>query len=122
MRVFVTGASGFVGSAVVQELLGAGHKVLGLARSEAAAKSVAALGAEVQRGALADLDALKRGALASDAVIHTAFIHDFTDFAASCGADKLAIETLGGAARRSTRVRGARPGQGGSHRRACTRD
>lgn len=94
MRVFVTGATGFIGSAIVQELLGAGHHVLGLARSEQGAKSVAAAGAEVQRGSLEDIDSLKRGAAAADGVIHTAFIHDFTDFAANAQADKLAIEAM----------------------------
>ncbi|WP_223651138.1 SDR family oxidoreductase [Hymenobacter psoromatis] len=97
MKVFVTGASGFIGSALIPELLKAGHQVLGLARSEESAKKLTEAGAEVHRGALDDLDSLTSGAKAADAVIHLGFIHDFTIFAAASETDRRAIEALGDA-------------------------
>jgi nucleoside-diphosphate-sugar epimerase len=95
MRIFVTGATGFIGTALIPELIAAGHRVLGLTRSDAGATALAAAGAEVHYGSLEDLDSLKSGAAAADAVIHLAFNHDFSKWAENCEADRVAVEALG---------------------------
>jgi nucleoside-diphosphate-sugar epimerase len=128
MRVFVTGATGFIGSRIVAELISAGHKVLGLSRSDAGAQSLAAVGAQVQRGDLEDLESLRSGAAAADAVIHTAFQRfqhfrdDWTRFAENCELDKCAIEAIGAELEGSNRPFIVSSGVGVAQGRTATED
>ncbi|WP_322012056.1 SDR family oxidoreductase [Paraburkholderia sp. J12] len=125
MRIFLTGATGFIGSALVPELINAGHEVIGMTRSDSGAQALAAAGAEVHRGTLEDPESLSRGAAQADAVIHAAFDHDFSRFVENCEKDKRAIAALGSALTGSDRPLVITSGTGmgsGDHGEPATED